>query len=336
MAYILGGGNDEGYGFEKAIANFAIKAVHESIGLVNMTTVVTPTQGNVFEIPIFAPITYQDYNPAGSGGNVQGNASEQNPALGQNSITASPTAAATAFDVFYGWTTAFNLAATLGSELGESFAEKVDQRVAKAFASFKATVSNDYYATSADGFDRVEQLGAMELLFTGDTGSNGTLTAGFSATSVLQLIRNVKLNWKKARLPGSPAIVLSQDEQFRLLGELTGGAVSQSGGANLSDLGNELLASGKIENIYGCMVMFTTFLSAANRVVIGEAGVNCLIGGYFGDQAVYTVMKQGLDIKMGEKPGGLQMWLTGIGYFGSGAGDLRRGGAINIAQLIVP
>ena len=42
MAYILGGGNDEGYGFEKAIANFAIKAVHESVGLVNLTTVVTP------------------------------------------------------------------------------------------------------------------------------------------------------------------------------------------------------------------------------------------------------------------------------------------------------
>jgi hypothetical protein len=61
-----------------------------------------------------------------------------------------------------------------------------------------------------------------------------------------------------------------------------------------------------------------------------------LIGGYFGDQAIYTVMKQGLDIKMGEKPGGLQMWLTGIGYFGSGVGDLRRGGAINIAQAIVP
>jgi hypothetical protein len=49
-----------------------------------------------------------------------------------------------------------------------------------------------------------------------------------------------------------------------------------------------------------------------------------------GDGAIYTVMKEGLEVKMGEKPGGLQMWLTGIGYFGSGAGDLRRGGAINI------
>jgi hypothetical protein len=55
-----------------------------------------------------------------------------------------------------------------------------------------------------------------------------------------------------------------------------------------------------------------------------------LVGAYFGDSAVYTVLKNGLEIKMGEKPGGLQQWLTGIGYFGSGVGDLRRGGAINI------
>lgn len=330
MAYILGGGNSESNGFEKAIANFAIKAVHESIGLVNTTTVVTPTQGNVFEIPIFAPITYQDYDPAGSGGNVSGDASEQNPALGQNSITASPTAAATAFDIFYGWTTAFNLAATLGSELGESFAEKVDQRVAKAFLSFKATTGNTNYATSADGFTRPSALGAMELILEGDTPT--TPVAGFTATSVLELVRNVKLNWKNARLPGSPVLVLDQNTQFRLLGELTGGAVSQTGGANLSNLGNELLASGKIENMYGCMVMFTTFLPSDTRTVSGTASISCKVGAYYGDQAIYTVMKQGLDIKMGEKPGGLQMWLTGISYFGSGAGDLRRGGAINIAQ----
>jgi len=332
MAYILGGSNDEGFGFEKAIANFAIRAVHESTGLVNLTTVVTPTQGNVFEIPTFAPITYQDYNPAGSGGNVSGNASEQNPALGQNSITASPTAAATAFDVFYGFTTAFNLAATLGAELGESFAEKVDQRVAGAFLSFKVDAGNEYYSTSADGFARVKQLGAMDLMAIGETPT--AVEPGFTSTSVLELVRNVKLNWKKARLPGSPALILDQDTQFRLLGELTGGAISQTGGSNLSDLGNELLSSGKIENIYGCMVMFTTFLSTATRTV-GGLGSEVLVGGYVGDQAIYTVMKQGLEIKMGEKPGGLQMWLTGIGYFGSGAGDLRRGGAINVQLFTV-
>ena len=142
MAYILGGSSGESNGFEKAIAGFALRAVHESQGLVNMTSVVTPTQGNQFEIPSFAPITYQDYNPAGTGGTVSGDASEQNPAITQHSITATPAVAATAFDIFYGWTTSFQLAATLGSELGESYAEKVDQRVAASFAAFKATPGN--------------------------------------------------------------------------------------------------------------------------------------------------------------------------------------------------
>jgi hypothetical protein len=41
---------------------------------------------------------------------------------------------------------------------------------------------------------------------------------------------------------------------------------------------------------------------------------------------------EGLQLKTGEVPGGLQIWLTGVGYFGSGVGDLRRGGAINILQ----
>jgi hypothetical protein len=51
-----------------------------------------------------------------------------------------------------------------------------------------------------------------------------------------------------------------------------------------------------------------------------------------GDSAIFTVMKEGLQLKTGEVPGGLQIWLTGVGYFGSGVGDLRRGGAINILQ----
>ena len=112
---------------------------------------------------------------------------------------------------------------------------------------------------------------------------------------------------------------------------MTGGAVSQSGGSNLSALGNELLQTGKIESVYGCQIMFTTFLQTDNRAVEGVAQ-DCLIGAYFGDSALFTVMKEGLQIKTGETPGGLQMWLTGIGYFGSGVGDLRRGGAINIQQ----
>jgi hypothetical protein len=341
MAYVLGGANGESNGFERAIANFAIRAVHESQGMVNFTSVVTPQQGNVFEIPLFAPITYQDYNPAGAGGTTgYGNADFQNPSLGQSSITASPAVASTAFDIFYGWTTSFNLAATLGAELGESYAEKVDQRITAAFLSFKATMGNALYTpTPADGFARPTQLGAMELRTSGTTG--GTPVAGFTSNSVLQLIRNVKQNWKASRLPGSPTIVLDSNGNSagsvagqtgsslnRLLAELTGGAVNN----NLSALGNELLTNGAIENVYGCRVLFTTFLSSASRSISGGAAETVLVGAYFSDQALYTVMKEGLQIKMGEMPAGLQMWLTGVMYMGAGVGDLRRGGAINIEQ----
>ena len=51
MAYVLGGPSGEAFGFTTAIANFALRAMHEAIGLVNMTNVVTPTQGNQFLIP---------------------------------------------------------------------------------------------------------------------------------------------------------------------------------------------------------------------------------------------------------------------------------------------
>jgi hypothetical protein len=341
MAYVLGGPNNEGDGFTTAISNFALRAMHESNGLVNFTNVVAPTQGQTFLVPNFAPITYQDYNASGTGGTFgTGNAVVQNPALEQGTITATPAVAQTAFDIFYGWTTSFTLAATLGAELGESFAEKVDQRVTNAFLSFKATPSNTYYATSADGFDRVLQLGAMELLPSGGTASSAV--TGFTATTVTQMIRNIKQNFKVARMPGNPMIVIDSNGDDgvigsslnRLLSELTGGAVSQTGGSNLSALGNELLSTGKIENIYGCMVMATTFLQSASRVIVSEgSGVYpVLVGAYFGDSALFTVMKEGLQIKTGETPGGLQIWLTGLGYFGSGVGDLRRGGAINILQ----
>jgi hypothetical protein len=339
MAYVLGGPNNEADGFTTAIASFALRAMHESIGLVNMTNVVTPTQGNEFLVPNFAPITYQDYNANSTSGTWgTGNANVQNPALGQGSITATPAVASTAFDIFYGWTTSFQLAATLGGELGESFAEKVDQRVTAAFLDFKIDPSNTYYATSADGFDRVLELGAMELLPSGATPS-GNATAGFTSVEVLELVRNVKQNFKVARMPGAPVLVLDSNGDdgvvgsslTRLLGELTGGAVSQSGGSNLSALGNELLQSGKIESVYGCQIMFTTFLQSDTRDVEGVSE-SVIVGAYFGDSAIFTVMKEGLQLKSGETPGGLQMWLTGVGYFGSGVGDLRRGGAINIVQ----
>ena len=363
MAYVLGGASGESNGFTFAIANFALRAMHESQGLVNMTNVVAPTQGNQFLVPNFAPITYQDYNANGTGGTFgTGNAVVQNPALTQTNVTASPAVAQTAFDIFYGWTTSFQLAATLGAELGDSFAEKVDQRVTAGFigngiaqgsvgstTGFKATVGNTYYATSADGFDRILQLGALELLPAGAT-TGYTYTTGFTSNNVLQMIRNAKQQFKAARMPGAPVIVLdsngyvtestagsvggSGSSLSRLLAELTGGAVSgpSSGGSNLSALGNELLATGKIENVYGCMVMFTSFLQATTRTVVGTASIPVLVGAYFGDGAMFTVMKEGLQIKIGEVPGGLQNWLTGVGYFGAGVGDQRRGGAINIAQ----
>ena len=345
MAYVLGGPNNEGDGFTTAISNFALRAMHESNGLVNFTNVVAPTQGQTFLVPNFAPITYQDYNANGTGGTYgTGNAVVQNPSLGQGTITATPAVAQTAFDIFYGWTTSFTLAATLGAELGESFAEKVDQRVTAAFLSFKATPGNTYYTTTpADGFNRVLQLGAMELAESGNALANATV--GFSDNTVLGTIRNIKQNFKVARMPGTPVIVLDSNGEAegtvagqtgsslnRLLAELTGGAVSQSGGSNLSALGNELLATGRIESVYGCMVMFTTFLQTASRTFLGAASQSVLVGAYFGDSALFTVMKEGLQLKTGEVPGGLQIWLTGVGYFGSGVGDLRRGGAINIQQ----
>jgi hypothetical protein len=345
MAYVLDGGSSEDLGFTATIAGFALRALHESSGLVNMTTVVNPNQGNEYLVPNFAPITYQDYEPnAYQGGNaaVYGNgfgpapaAVEQNPALAQRSITATPAVAATAFDVFYAWTTSFQLAATLGAELGESYAEKVDQRVCEAFLGFKATPGNSNYSpTPLDGFARPTQLGAMELLPANTTPSGAT--AGFTATTVLELIRLVKQNYKVARMPGIPVIILDSNgndgvvgsTQTRLLQELTGGAVNN----NLSALGNELLTTGAIENVYGCRVVFTTFLDSASRTIDGVAATGCLVGAYFHDSAMITVVKEGLQIKMGEKPGGLQMWLTGLAYMGAGVADLRRGGAINIQQ----
>jgi hypothetical protein len=320
-------------------------------------------------VPNFAPITYQDFNPAGGPTAPwnTGNAAVQNPALMQTSILASPAVATTAFDIFYGWTTSYQLAATLGAELGDSFAEKVDQRVTQAFANpnsaenvpdttpvgystgFKPTPVNTYYDQSADGYYRVKQLGALELLPAGANVADGG-TGGFTENTVLGTIRLAKQQFKIARMTGNPVVVLdsngistesvpnsvggSGSSLTRLLAELTGGSVSgpSSGGSNLSALGNELLSTGKIENVYGCMVMFTTFLQATTRTIAGNASTPCLVGAYFGESALFTVMKEGLQIKIGEVPGGLQNWLTGVGYFGSGVGDQRRGGAINIVQ----
>jgi len=325
MAYVLGGSAGESNGFEKAIAGFALRAVHASSGLVDATRVATIGQGTTYVIPKFAPMSYQDYDPSATSGSVAGDADEQTPSIEQSTITATPAVAATAFDAFLAQTTAFDLASSIGAELGESFSEKVDQRVATAFKSFKATVANTNYSSSADGITRPSALGAMELRAAAASG--GTATAGFTSATVSELVRNVRSVWTNAGLSGTPVIVLdTQISQSRLLGELTGGAVTN----NISNLGNELLMNGNIQNLYGCRVMFTRFLSTASRAVAGGSAETVRVGAYFGDNSVYTVIKSGLEIKLGEKPGGLQTWVTGLGFFGSGVADGRRGGAINI------
>ena len=127
---------------------------------------------------------------------------------------------------------------------------------------------------------------------------------------------------------------------IRALSELSGGAIQTApgqGGSAISSLGEELLATGTLTNLYGCRVIFSNFLStilagaAAPRLINGVAQT-VLVGAYFHETAIFTVLKEGLQVKMGEKPGGLQMWLTGLAYMGAGVADLRRGGAINIAQ----
>ena len=345
-----------------------LEAMHESQGLVDYTSVVQPNQGDTYLVPTFGAITYQDYVPnayQGGVGTVLGNgfesgpptanagaAFEQTPALGQGQIQATPAVAATAFDVFYAWTTSFQLAATLGSELGGSYAEKIDIRVAAAFLGFKATTQNTV-VVGADGFNQMLSLSAMELAEAG-VAPLVAADSPFYANTVLGLVRNVKQNYTVAKLPGTPIIVLDAtgattptapattggSSMIRALAELSGGAVTTQnnvGGSAISSLGEEILATGRLTNLYGCAVIFSNFLptvlvgAAAPRTINGVAQT-CLIGSYFHRSALYTVIKEGLQIRQGEKPGGLQMWITGLAYMGAGVGDARRGGAINIAQ----
>jgi len=350
MAYVLGGGSGEENGFTFAIANFALEAMHESQGLVDFTRVVTPNQGDTYLVPNFAAITYQDYTPSAYQGGVPdtygngfegpvvnpGAAFEQNYFMDQRSITATPAVAATAFDVFYGWTTSFELAATIGEELGGSYGEKVDQRVCQSFLGFRAATGNLGY-TGADGFETIEQVSAMELDYAA-TAAPGTTPLAFWSNSVLGLVRNIKQNYTVAKLPGTPIVVLDSNgtgsSMNRALSELTGGAVgsASTGGSAITSLGEELLATGRLTNLYGCAVIFSNFLQTASRTFDGAGATNVLVGAYFHETAIFTVLKEGLQIKMGEKPGGLQMWLTGLAYMGAGVADLRRGGAINIKQ----
>jgi hypothetical protein len=335
MSYFIGGSSGESSAFEKTIQNSAIQVLHESQGLVNMTQVVTPNQGNVYKVPSMAPISYGDYTDSGTNPTYSTATNiEQNATITSKEVTATPAVAMTAFSKFLGWTTAFDLANNLGSELGASFAEKVDQRVAASFSSFKQTVGNTNYTVggNGDGFNRVSAIGAQELLSAGSTAT--IAVAASTSITVLGMIRNVIKTWRDARNPGRPTVILSPAEEQRLLSELTGGAVFQGGttsiNAGLTALGDELLATGMLRNLYGCSVIFTTFLGTQSVTLNGVGSQSVRQGAAIGPQAITTVMIRGLDITMGDKDGGLQTWITGLGYFGSGVVSTARGLAINL------
>jgi len=357
MAYFIGGSSGEANAFEKTIQNSAIQVLHESQGLVNMTNVVMPNQGNTYKVPHMAPISYGDYTDSNTNPTYSTTTNiEQTAQITAKEVVATPAVAMTAFSKFLGWTTAFDLAANLGTELGMSFAEKVDQRITSSFvgnpsavvsgdvsmAGFANTQTVAYYSVSnapvTDGFARVLANPAMGLIAEGST---ATITySDFTANTVAGLVRNVIKQWRKSRNPGRPTVILGPNEEQRLLSELTGGAVyapSSQGGtsinAGLTALGDELLATGMLRNLYGCTVIFTTFLQASvtGRFIDGTSSTASSVGAAIGPQAITTVMVKGLDISMGDKDGGLQTWITGLGYFGAGVVDQARGMAINIA-----
>ena len=299
MAITLGGAQGLVNTFEKTLQGSALLAAHESAGLINLTNVVQPTSGNQYAIPHMSPIAFQDYDE------TAGNDVVQDPVFTQEVITATPTVARTQFGIFADWTSDLSLAANLGNELGMSYAEKVDQRVAAAFHGFKQTAGNTNYPVSTDGFARVKELGSFALA------ANG---------SILELVRKVRGAFKTARIAGAPVIVLPAEEHERLLAELTGGAV----GGDLSAYGDELLRTGQIQNLYGASIVFSTFLKA------NAAGD--LVGGAVAANAVTTVLKRNMEMKMGEVDGGLAMWLTGVAYIGAGVSDKRKGAAVIIER----
>ena len=360
MAYFIGGTAGEANAFEKTIQNSAIQVLHESQGLVNMTNVVMPNQGNTYKVPHMAPISYGDYTDQSTNPtyNVGGSSIEQTASITAKEVVATPAVAQTSFSKFLGWTTAFDLASNMGTELGMSFAEKVDQRVTSAFvgnpsavvsgdtsqAGFANTQTAVYYTVAnspvTDGFARVQAMAAHGLLAEGSTAT--VVKTNLTANTVAGLVRNIIKAWREARNPGRPTIILGPSEEQRLLGELTGGAiysgsaVNQGGtsiNAGLTALGDELLATGMLRNLYGCSVIFTTFLntSVTNRYIDGALVTASSVGAAIGPQAMTTVMVKGLDISMGDKDGGIQTWITGLGYFGSGVTSQARGLAINIA-----
>jgi len=338
MSYVIGGSNGEASAFEKTIANFAIEVLHENLGIVQDTNIVTPQQGVTFRVPQLAPVSFGDYDDSTGDGMTL---LSQNPVMDSASITATPCLAQTTFSSFYDEITSFDFAASLGSDMAKAYSEKVDQRVLKSFQGFKATTGDTNYTTGTtvgsvtvdygDGFARVKAVGAVDLMAAGGDPSGHT----DAAATVVSLINLIIKKWRLSRNPGAPLIVLSPIEESRLLAELTDissvGSTGAMGVGALSAAGNELQTTGMIRNFNGATIKFTTFLSSASRAVAGASPASVKIGAAFGPQAIYTVMVAGLTMKLREMPNPAFYSLTGTGLLGAGVGAQSRGLAINIA-----
>jgi hypothetical protein len=335
MSYVIGGSAGEASAFEKTIANFAIEVLHENLGIVQDTNIVTPQQGVTFRVPNLAPVTFGDYSDSTGDGMTL---LSQNPTMTSASITATPMLAQTTFSSFYDEITSFDFAASLGSDMAKAYAEKVDQRVLAAFQGFKADGGDTNYTvgnvTYTDGFDRISAVGAVECLKAGT--SIDANVAAYASNTVVGTINTVIKKWRLSRNPGYPTIVLSPVEEARLLSELTNtasvGATGAMGVGALSAAGQELQSTGMIRNFNGAAIKFTTFLSTASRSTNHAGAATVQVGAAFGPQALYTVMVAGLTIKLREMPNPAFYSLTGTGLVGAGVGSQARGLAINIAQ----
>jgi hypothetical protein len=133
----------------------------------------------------------------------------------------------------------------------------------------------------------------------------------FVSNTVLGLVQKIKQNYTVAKLPGTPIIVLDSDgndgvegsSMLRALSELSGGAITTAvnqGGSAITSLGEELLATGTLTNLYGCRVIFSNFLltqTGANQRHVNGALVNVKVGAYFHETCIFTVIKEGLQVK---------------------------------------
>ena len=329
MGYVIGGSNGESSAFEKTIANEAIMVLHEYEGIVDLTDVVTPTQGTTYRVPQLGPITFGDFTDSTGDGMTL---LSQNPGLDSASITATPALAQTTFSSFFDEVAAFNVATGLGQEIGQAFNEKRDQRVCAAFNNFNSSVTDTLYTVGSygDGYDRIKEVGAVQLV------TGNVTVASSAANSVVGLVNLIIKKWRLSRNPGRPVIILRPEEQSRLLSELTNTAIVGTSGGTvgaLSAAGQELQATGSITNLNGATLKFTTFLGTAANVSVqgGSATSTVHVGAAFGPRALTTVQVAGLDIKLREMPNPAYYSLTGTGFFGTDVSSKARGMAIQIA-----